>query len=103
MDTLFSDTGLLSLETSSMTEKEIFLLPGSGFESPAAAAPEGSSSSMDSSIGVSETAVGGGGGTAADVIELELSEMFSVLCRLIDHKRRGLSLEADLKVNKVRT
>ena len=80
-----------------MTEKKSCLLPFSSFESPAKG-----SSSTDSSMGGSEMA----GGTlsaaataafAADVIELELSEMFSVLCRLIDHSRRGLSFEDDLQ------
>ena len=57
-------------------------------------------SSMDSSMGGSEMAGGTLSATAAlaaDVIELELSEMFSVLCRLIDHNRRGLSFEDDLQ------
>ena len=78
-----------------MTEKKSCL----GFVFPA----EGSSppiilSSTDSSMGGSEIA----GGTlsaafAADVMELELSDMFSVLCRLIDHNRRGLSFDVDLQ------
>ena len=80
-----------------MTEKKSCLLPFSSFESPAKG-----SSSTDSSMGAcSEMAGGTLSATAAlfaaDVIELELSEMFSVLCRLIDHNRRGLSFEADLQ------
>ena len=85
-----------------MTEKKSCPLPFSSFDSPA----KGSSlpivlSSMDSSMGGSEMAGGTLSATtaafAADVIELELSEMFSVLCRLIDHSRRGLSFEDDLQ------